>query len=89
VVRVDGKLPEAGMPQQSYVMAHWDGFWRQNHDNISIRGFGFAGSFPRDQHSAKPCECRGFTAPENYLAEDYDYRTDLCRAGLIVLSLPR
>jgi serine/threonine-protein kinase SRPK3 len=82
LVRLDGKPLNKALPKHLVKIATWYGWMGEDYEDIRILDFGE--SFVQGAEPKKLAQPGPLQAPETLLAESFDHRVDLWRAGCVV-----
>ena len=86
---MDGEPLALGVPRQLIKSTEWTGWPYENDEGDGdIRLIDLGEAFTRDNVPEKLAQPPGLQAPETIFTDEFDYRLDLWRAGLIVRSPP-
>ena len=89
VIRVDGKPLGEGVPRQIVKSTEWTGWpYEDDDDDEDVRLIDLGEAFTREDIPENLAQPGGLQAPETIFTDQFDYRLDLWRAGLIVRIPP-
>jgi serine/threonine-protein kinase SRPK3 len=88
LLRLDGQPVDKGLPNQLVRAASWDSWFDEDDEDIRIIDMGE--TFLQGSEPPKLAQPGPLRAPETIFTDNFDYRIDLWRAGLMVrLCHPR
>lgn len=86
---MDGKPLGEGVPRQIVKSTEWTGWpYEDDDDDEDVRLIDLGEAFTREDIPENLAQPGGLQAPETIFTDQFDYRLDLWRAGLIVRIPP-